>query len=152
MRSYVQFQAGMEPTFFEINQALLTYQDINLGLLALHNSAKMENTRAKEVFEDWYANKYLILREEMNPRSLSAQKWVSQREIEMAVRVRYKEEYHKYNWDVIITEQQLAFMRRLLEGWSSYQYVLTQLSKNLVSELNGLGVENALDRATNRNG
>jgi len=149
MQSYVQFQTGRDPTFYEVNQALLTYQDTNLGLLALHNTAKMEHTRAKEIFEDWYAGKYLNLRDEMNPRSLSAQKWVSQREIEMAVRVQYKEEYHRYNWDVIVTEQQLAFMRRLLESWSSYQYVLTQLSKNLISELNGLGVENALDKAAN---
>lgn len=149
MRSHVQFQAGKEPSFFEVNQALLSYQDTNLGLLALHNTAKMENTRAKEIFEDWYAQKYIDVRDRVNPRTLSAQKWYSQKEIELMIRNEYKDEYHRYNWDVIITEQQLAFMRRLLEGWASYQYVLTQLSKNLISELNGLGVESSLDKAAN---
>jgi hypothetical protein len=145
MRSYVQFQAGQDPTFFEINQALLTYQDTNLGLLALHNTAKMENTRAKEIFEDWYAGKYIEMRDRLNPRTLSAQKWYSQREIELQVRNEYAEEYHRYNWDVIATEQQLAFMRRLLESWASYQYVLTQLSKNLISEISSLGIEDSLN-------
>ena len=149
MRSYVQFQSGKEPTFFEINQALLSYQDTNLGLLALHNTAKMENTRAKERFEDWYAGKYIEVRDRVNPRSLSAQKWYSQKEIELMIRNEYQEEYHRYNWDVLVTDQQLAFLRRMLESWASYQYVLTQLSKNLISELNGLGVEGALDRAAN---
>jgi len=145
IRSKVQFEAGKEPSFFEVNQALLTYQDTNLGLLALHNTAKMENTRAKEAFDDWYAQKYIDVRDRVNPRTLSAQKWYGAKEIELMIRNEYKEEYHRYNWDVIITEQQLAFMRRLLEGWASYQYVLTQLSKNLISELSGLNVENALN-------
>lgn len=149
MRSYVQFQAGKEPSFFEINQALLTYQDTNLGLLALHNTSKMENTRAKERFEDWYASRFIEIRDRVNPRNLSAQKWYGTREIELMVRKEFPEEFHQYNWDVILTEQQLAFMRRLLESWSSYQYVLTQLSKNLISELSGTSVDSSLDRAAN---
>lgn len=149
MRSYVQFQAGAEPSFFEINQALLTYQDTNLGLLALHNTAKMDNTRAKEAFDDWYAEKYVFIRDRENPRTLSAQKWLSQKEIELMIRHEYKDEYHRYNWDVVITEQQLAFMRRLLESWASYQYVLTQLSKNIISELNGTSVDSTMERMAN---
>ena len=151
MQGYVQFTAGREPTFFEVNQALLSYQDTNLALLALHNTAKMEHLKAKEKFEDWFAGRYIDVRDRVNPRNLSAQKWYGAKEIEMMVRKEYPEEFHQYNWDVIVTEQQLSFMRRLLEGWASYQYVLTQLSKNLISEMNGLGVEGALDRAAGNN-
>ena len=145
MRSYVQFQAGKEPTFFEINQALLSYQDTQLGLLALHNTSKMDHTRAKEEFDDWYADKYLLMRERVNPISLSAQKWASQKEIELMVRKEFPTEFHKYNWAVIEAEQQLAFMRRLVDSWASYQFVLTQLSKNIIAELGGLSVEGSLD-------
>jgi len=151
MRDAIHLSAGHEPTFFEVNEALCSYQDTNLGLLALYNTAKIENVKAKEAFDDWFAGRYIEIRDRVNPRSLAAQKWYSQKEVEMIVRHEYADEYTKHNWDVVITEQQLAFLRRMLESWASYQYVLTQLSKNLVAEMNGLGVEDALSRAADHN-
>lgn len=148
MRDSLHLSSGHEPTFYEVNEALVTYQDTNLGLLALHNTAKLENTKAKEAFDDWFAGKFIEIRDRVNPRNLSAQKWYSQKEIEMMVRKEYSDEFNKYNWDLIATEHQLAFLRRLLETWASQQYVLTQLSKNLIAEMNGLGVEDALNRAS----
>lgn len=147
MREAIHLGAGHEPTFYEVNEALCSYQDTNLALLALHNTVKVENIKAKEAFDDWFASRYIEIRDRVNPRNLSAQKWYSQKEIEMMVRHEYADEFNKYNWDFIATEQQLAFLRRMLESWSSHQYVLTQLSKNLIAEMNGLGVDDALNRA-----
>jgi hypothetical protein len=147
MREAIHLSAGHEPTFYEVNQALCTYQDTNLGILALHNTAKVENTKAKEAYEDWFAGRYIEIRDRVNPRNLSAQKWYSQKEIEMMVRKEYPEEFNRYNWDVIATDQQLNFLRRMLDSWASHQYVLTQLSKNLIAEMNGLGVEDALTKS-----
>jgi hypothetical protein len=147
MREAIHLGAGHEPTFYEVNEALCSYQDTNLALLALHNTIKVENIKAKEAFDDWFASRYIEIRDRVNPRNLSAQKWYSQKEIEMMVRHEYADEFNKYNWDFIATEQQLAFLRRMLESWSSHQYVLTQLSKNLIAEMNGLGVDDALNRA-----
>lgn len=145
MREAIHLGAGRELSFYEINEALCTYQDTNLGLMVLYTTARTEHIRAEEAYESWFAEKYLEVREELNPRNLSAQKWLSQKEIEMAVRVRYKDEFTRYNREVIVTEQQVAFLRRLLEGWASHQYILTQLSKNLISEIKGLGIEDSLD-------
>jgi len=147
IREAIHLGSGHEPTFYEVNEALCSYQDTNLALLALYNTAKIENIKAKEAFDDWFANRYIEIRDRVNPRNLSAQKWYSQREIEMMVRHEYSDEFNKYNWDLIVTEQQLAFLRRMLESWSSHQYILTQLSKNLIAEMNGLGVDDALNRA-----
>jgi hypothetical protein len=145
MRQYVKLGNGKEATFYEVNEALMSYQNTLLALLAMHNTAKIEYMRAKETFEDWFAKKYILIREQVNPRSLSAQKWYSQKEIEMMVRQQYNDDYKRLSWNVNLTEQQLSFLRRLLEGWNTHQYILTQLSRNLIAEVNGLGVESALN-------
>lgn len=144
MKSHLALGNNSDPTFYEVNAALCSYQNVNLALLAMHNNARVEHIKAKERFEDWFAEKYIFIRERENPRSLSAQKWLSQREIELIIRTEYKEEYRQYNWEVIEAEHQLNFMRRLLDAWSSHQFVLTQLSKNLISEVSGLNTDNAL--------
>ena len=145
MREYAKLGNGKEATFYEVNEALMSYQNTLLALLAMHNTAKIEHMRAKEAFDDWFAQKYIAIREEVNPRSLSAQKWFSQKEIEMMVRQKHNDEYKRLSWNLTLTEQQLAFLRRLLEGWNTHQYILTQLSRNLIAEVNGMGVESALN-------
>lgn len=147
MREYSKLGNGKEATFYEVNEALMSYQNTLLALLAMHNTAKVEYMRAKEAFEDWFAQKYIFIREEVNPRSLSAQKWYSQKEIEMMVRQQYNDDYKRLSWNVSLTEQQLSFLRRLLEGWNTHQYILTQLSRNLIAEVNGMGVESALNNS-----
>lgn len=138
MRKYVQLGSGAEPTFYEVNQALCTFQDIQLALLALHNTAKIENIKAKENFDSWFAHKYIEVRDKVNPRSLTAQKWYSQKEIEMIVRTEYEAEYTSLNWALIQSEHQLNFLRRLLDSWGSYAFTLNQLSKNLIAEAGSL--------------
>lgn len=145
MRQYAKLGNGQEATFYEVNEALMSYQNTLLALLAMHNTAKIEHMRAKEAFDDWFAQKYILIREEANPRSLSAQKWYSQKEIEMMVRQQYNNDYKRLSWNLTLTEQQLSFLRRLLEGWNTHQYILTQLSRNLIAEVNGMGVESALN-------
>jgi len=127
--------------FDQMNTALSEYQSINLSLIAIYNLAKIEMTKAKETFDDWYAEKYIEVREEKNPRHLSAQKWYSTKEIEMEVRVKYKTEYKKYNEEFLFAEQKVAFLRRMLESWSSHQYILSQISKNIISEINGSKID-----------
>lgn len=148
MRQYSKLGNGKEASFYEVNEALMSYQNTLLALLAMHNTAKIEHMRAKEAFEDWFAQKYILIREDVNPRSLSAQKWYSQKEIEMMVRQQYNDDYKRLSWNVTLTEQQLSFLRRLLEGWNTHQYILTQLSRNLIAEVNGMGVESALNSSS----
>ena len=123
--------------FYELNKALGEYQNINLALISIYNLAKIEYTKAKEAFEDWFAEKYIEQRELLNPRTLAANKWLSQREIEMNVRHNNRTEYRKYNDEMVYAEQKVALLRRLLESWASHAYTLSQLSKNAIAEVGG---------------
>lgn len=140
MKAYTKLGHDGNPSFFEVNEALMSYHNTLLALLSIHHLAKVEHIRAKEAYDDWYAGKYIEIRDDVNPRSLAAQKWYSQKEIDMMVRQRNSDEYKRLTWNVTLTDQQLSFIRRMLDGWGSHQYVLTQLSKNLIAEVNGIGV------------
>ncbi len=150
MQQYSLLGSGKEPTFYEVNRALCAYQDANLSLISLYNIAKLDLNKVKDEFESWYAEKYIDTRQRVNPVSLAATKWYSQKEIDMMIRFENKDKFHQLDQAVVLEEQRVAFLRRLLDNWAQYAYILTQLSKNLVSELSGLNVENALDKALNK--
>lgn len=135
MRGYAKFNsADGQPGFFELNKALSEHQVVWLGLVVLNALAKVEYAKAKEQFDDWFAEKYIEKRDELNPRALSSTKWYSTKEIEMQVRVSYKEEYIKYERELTFAEQKVASIRRLMEGWQNQQFVLSRLSKNVEAE------------------
>ena len=140
MNECLKITSGVEPSFTEVNDALTSYEGTHLALLSMYHNSKFECNRAKDVFDSWFAEKYIEVRKKLNPPGLSAQKWASTKEIEMEVRVRYKEEYSKLSWDVTLTDQQLSFMRRLLDNWSRHSFILSQLSKNLIAEMSSLGL------------
>lgn len=142
LKYYAQLGGGEELTFDALNRALCNYQHINLTLISLYNVAKIEYQKEQEEFEDWFARKFIEIRSRVNRADMSAQKWASQKEIEMMVRVEYYEEYKKRKESLIIIERKVAFLRRLLDSWSAQQYILATLSKNLQSEVNALSVGN----------
>jgi len=144
MQAYTNLGSGRDPQFYEVNAALAAYQSVQLGLLTAHNLAKLEHTKAKEVFDDWFAAKYIDTRNKANPQALSAQKWSGAKEIEMMVRVEYSKEYRALSEDVLVADHQLNFLRRLLDSWDRYAFVLNNLSKNLIAEVRGLGVSTDL--------
>lgn len=134
--SSVQLADG-EIGFDKMNQALANYQNINLSLIALYNLAKVEHTKVKDAFDEWFAEKYVQIRSDRNPTTVSSTKWLSTKEIEMEVRVTFKKEFNRLHTEVAFAEQKVAFLRRLLDSWSSHQYVLSQISKNIISEMQG---------------
>lgn len=135
MRGYAKFNAANgQPGFFELNRALSEHQIVWLGLVTLNAMAKIELSRAKEAYDDWFSEKYIDKRNELNPRSMAATKWYSTKEIEMYVRVENKEDFHKYDRALTMAEHKVAHIRRLLEGWSSQQFALARLSKNVEAE------------------
>lgn len=123
------------PGYAMLNQALMDYQSINNGLIYLYEMAKDEEFQANEKFEDWYATKYTEERAILNPRDVAAQKWLSQREIELHIRHKYQAEYKKFNNEKQYASMQVAFLRRLLDGWASQHFILSRLCKNVDSEV-----------------
>lgn len=128
--------------FYELNRALSEYQNINLSLISIGLMAKVELTKAKEDFEDWYAGKYIQVREELNPRSISQSKWYAAKEIEMEVRIRFKDEYKQKLLNLEYAEHKVALIRRLQDSWAAHQFILARLSRNIETELHGSFVEN----------
>jgi len=129
--------------FYELNRALAEYQNINLALISLGVMAKVEYSKAKEAFEDWYAEKYITERSILNPPTVSTTKWYAAKEIEMHVRSKYKAEYKAMLMEQEYAEHKVSLLRRLQDSWTAHQYVLARLSKNVESELRGSSVEDS---------
>lgn len=143
MRKYAKlFNEQGQIGFYELNQAQAEYQSVNLALIYLNLRAKIEATKAHELWEEWYAERYVDEREILNPRSLSAQKWLGAKEIEMHVRIKYREEYRALKMSTEMAEHRVALMRRLLESWERHSFTLGQLSRNVIAEIGGTGHEN----------
>lgn len=138
MQAYSNLGNGM-PTFYELNEALLNYTNIQCSLISLDVMAKQEEHDLNEEFEQWLSEKYLEARQILNPTSLSAQKWASSRELEMWVRVTYKDKYKQYNDKKTAATMKVAFIRRLLDAWDKQSLVLNRLCKNIEVEAMQLG-------------
>lgn len=131
-------------TFFELNNALKEYQEINWTLMSLYATAKVEHKEIEEAYETWYADKFVTIRERENRKDMSAQKWASQKELELMVRKETGVEFAQKRKELIYAEARMAFMRRLLESWQSHQYVLGALSKNTQVEASTMGFEKGM--------
>lgn len=140
LKKYNRLGSDKELSFDDLNKALCGYQNVNLTLISLYNVAKVELTKEKEKFDDWFAEKFISVRSRENRKELSAQKWASQKEIEMMVRREYSFEYKGWKDSLNVLEHKVAFLRRLLESWNSQQYILSTLSRNLQSEVNALSL------------
>ena len=127
--------------FFELQQALASYQQVNLGLISVYALAKVEYARAKEQWEEWYSERYIEVRDELNPRSMTSTKWYGAKEIDMQVRVKYKVQYKKYSSEVTMAESKLSLLRRMMDSWATHNYTLSNLSKNAQAEVMGSQVE-----------
>ena len=125
------------PSFYEINSALMGYLNIYLSLSTIYYTAKHEHSSAKNEYDDWYAHRYTEIRQQENPKSTAATKWISTKEIEFILRMRFTEENSKRLSNLNLLDEKVSFMRRMLEGWKSHQFVLTQLSKNVMGESQG---------------
>lgn len=125
--------SGM-PGFVELNQALMGYNTVLYSLQTMDVMAKQEAYRASEAFKDFLAEKYIETRNILNPPSIAASKWYSSSEIESYVRTHWHDEFRKLSDEKQAAESKLAFIRRLLDGWSDYKFNLNTLSKNIQTE------------------
>lgn len=125
--------SGM-PGFIELNQALMGYNTVLYSLQTMDVIAKQEAYRATETFKDFLAEKYIEARNILNPPSIAASKWYSSSEIESYVRTHWHDEYRRLSDEKQAAESKLAFIRRLLDGWSDYKFNLNTLSKNIQTE------------------
>ena len=110
----------------------------------LTESGKLDLGKAQEAFDDWYAEKYHEIRAQHNLNSISAQKWLSSKEIDLEIRCQYTAELKRLKADVDAAERKLAFIRRLLDAWDKQLSVIRQLCKNTEIEITQLRATEAL--------
>lgn len=135
MEAALLFEGTKQPSFYELNEALCSYEGILLSLISMYEDQRFQAKQAKEVYDIWLAEKFIDIRDRENQKDLAAAKWLSGAEIEKKVISENKEEYSKVRASVILNESKESTLRRLIDGWNAYQFLLSNLCKNAQAEL-----------------
>jgi len=135
MNESLLFDGSRQPSFFELNRALCSFEQVLLSLIVLYEDQRFLAKQAKELFDIWFAEKSITIRDRENLKDLAATKWLSSNEVERKVIVENKKEYSGHRASIILEESKESTLRRLIDGWNSYQFILSNLSKNAQAEL-----------------
>jgi len=135
MKKHLMMGNASNLNFNQVNNALMKYSSIQLGLISMYNLAKNELVIEKEAYKRWYAEEFIKERDRLNPRNVTATKWYSAKEIEYSLIARKADLYGKKRESLNDAELRVAFFRRLLTSWESHSFTLNTLSKNIQAEI-----------------
>lgn len=140
MNNKLLFNGNQEPSFYELDMSLATYEQTLFGVIALYESAKFDADIAAAKYDEFYAEKYMDTRNTYNTLDTKKSCWLSATEIDATTRTRYKKELAALKAESIRKDCEKSTLERMLRSWESYQFVLAQLSKNSIAEaqINGL--------------
>lgn len=139
MNSNLLFSGQTQPGIFELNQSLMNYESVMLGLIAIHAESRSSLDIEKEKFDNFYAIKYSQVKKEQAALGKSAQ-FTAQREIELYVRNTFMDEIAQYKASIIRAENEYNTINHLIDAWKSYQFILGRLSANSIAEAQAAGV------------
>lgn len=128
------FWGESSPPLAVLNKALMDHSHVLLALTSLYENARIQVSKAKEEYEEWHAIKFIEVRTEVNRDELARNKWYSEKEIEYMIRTKYRAEMAQLKAAYELAESQRSMLQRMIDGWSSYQFILVQLSKNSIAE------------------
>ena len=131
--------------FSDINFALANNLKIVNVLNAEYQRLKKNHIRIKRDFDMWYDEKYIDIRNRENTKDIAGTKWLSSKELDAMTKVENKDEYLERIEKLDALEMRVSFIRRLIDDWRSYMYVLGKLSDNLKTEYFGELKENKVD-------
>jgi predicted ester cyclase len=129
------FDGSREPSLYELNKAIAEYEHALLSLIVVYETAAWELEIAKESYEEFLNDKIVETRDTYNKSDIKRNTWLSASEIEAYAKHKYKDELSKLKVVVKIAERQKSTMLRILDGWNSYNFQLSQLSKNSIAEV-----------------
>ena len=139
MNESLLFNGDSSPSFSKLNQSLMEYESVMLGLLVLHQEARFKASVAQENYDNFYSVKYVDIK--AREASLDPKKKIpAAKEIEMAVRKEYMVELAKLKAKVMEAENEYNFINHLVESLKNYQFVLGTLSRNAQAEASASGV------------
>jgi hypothetical protein len=119
----------------DLNHALAEYSTVRATLISIHAIAQTETRKYKEQFEDWFSEKYVLIRNRENPKNSPAAKWAGQKEIERIIRYEFPFEFKALKELMDMSGLREAFLERMIESWSNHQFILNQISKNIQTEV-----------------
>lgn len=131
----------------DLNRALAEYSLIESALISLLAMARIETRKHTENFENWFSEKYIIIRNRENRPDLTAQKWLGQKEIERIIRIEFAFEFKGLQDRKDLSEMKESFIGRMLSAWNNHQFILNQISKNLQTQvsINNTGLSRDLE-------
>lgn len=135
MDNKLLFNGNRDPSKYELDMALSQYEQTLFGLIALYETAKFEEEVAKAKYDEWYAEKYMEVRNTYNTKDVKNASWLSAKEIDATVLTKYKIMAADLKADIISKSRERSTIERLLEGWKSYLWVLNSLCKNAQAEM-----------------
>ena len=135
MDNKLLFNGDRDPSKYELDMALSQYEQTLFGLIALYETAKFEEEVAKAKYDEWYAEKYMEVRNTYNTKDVKNAAWLSAKEIDATVLTKYKFMAADLKADIISKSRERSTIERLLEGWKSYLWVLNSLCKNAQAEM-----------------
>lgn len=139
MNNKLLFNGERAPSIYELDYALATYQQTLFALTALYEQAKYDAEIAKAKYEEFYNTKYMEVRNKYNNIDVKNSQWLSAKEVEATTYSVYKKELAALKADWIEKDCERSTSERLCRGWESYQFVLGQLSRNSIAEINSSG-------------
>ena len=146
MNNKLLFNGGT-PTFDQLNTALSQYEGVLLSLTSVYEMARWDAQKASEAYDEWFASKFIEIRELVNPKDVSASKWYSQKEIEYMVCSKFKEERASLIAEKQLTDTKKSTIERLISGWDAYRWCLITLSKNAGAEVSASLINKDLDES-----
>ena len=135
MNESLLFDGSRQPSFYELNRALCTYEGVLLSLTALYEDVRFKFKQSKEIYDTWFAEKSIGVRDRENLKEFKTSQWLSATEIERKTISENKEEHLKLKAEILLYDSKESTLRRLIDGWTSYQFILSNLCKNAQAEL-----------------
>ena len=135
MDNKLLFNGDRDPSKYELDMALSQYEQTLFGLIALYETAKFDEEVAKAKYDEWYAEKYMEIRNTYNTKDVKNASWLSAKEIDATLLTKYKTVAAQLKSDLINKSCERSTMERLLKGWESYLWVLNSLCKNAQAEM-----------------
>jgi len=133
MNNNLLFGGMEEPSFYALNRSLMDYENVALGLIALHQEVRYQKDVTNERYDNFYAEKYCEIKMSQVTLGKSAQ-FTAAREIEMFVRKTYMNELAVLKAECIKAENKYNFINYLISSWEKYSFILNQLSANARAE------------------
>mgnify|MGYP003587976799 FL=1 len=140
MDSHLLFDGESSPALPVLDRAIMQHQHVMLALTSLYEQARWDLEAAKAAYNEWHAFKFIEVRTEVNDPKLAKAKWYTKEKIDYFITTKYAKEQAALLSTISLADSKRSLIQHLIDGWSSYQFQLTQLSKNGIAEKNSSDV------------